>query len=93
MTAQTTSTIAGRIQAYDGLAFNARASKRPADAEAAYREGMQRLPAAAAHFHFQLGRHYQLAGRPVHAPIHIAREEASRCTATHISSSDTHASR
>ena len=32
---------------------------------------MQRLPAAAAHFHFQLGRHYQLAGRPVNALEHL----------------------
>jgi len=64
-------TIAGRVQAYDGLAFNAREQRQPAEAEAAYREGMERLPAAAAHFHFQLGRHYQLAGRPVNALEHL----------------------
>jgi tetratricopeptide (TPR) repeat protein len=63
--------IANRVQAYDGLAFNARAMKRPGDAEAAYREAMTRLPAAAAHFHFQLGRHYQLGGRPANALQHL----------------------
>lgn len=63
--------IANRVQGYDGLAFNARAMQRPGDAEAAYREAMTRLPAAAAYFHFQRGRHYQLAGRPVNALEHL----------------------
>jgi tetratricopeptide (TPR) repeat protein len=64
-------TAAARVRAYDGLAFNARAAGRPADAEAAYRDGLARVPAAAAHFHFQLGRHYEQAGRPGPALEHL----------------------
>jgi hypothetical protein len=49
--------------AFDGLADNARMARRPADAEAALNRGLRELPADAAHFHFQLGRHYHDAGR------------------------------
>jgi tetratricopeptide (TPR) repeat protein len=64
-------TAAARVPAYEGLAFNARAAGRPADAEAAYREGLERVPGAAAHFHFLLGRHYDLGGRPALALEHL----------------------
>jgi tetratricopeptide (TPR) repeat protein len=57
--------------AYDGLAHNARAAGRPAEAEAAYRDGLEQVPGAAAHFHFQLGRHYQGGGRPGLALEHL----------------------
>jgi tetratricopeptide (TPR) repeat protein len=49
--------------AFDGLADNAQRSGRPADAEAALNRGLEELPAAAAHFHFLLGRHYHEVGR------------------------------
>ena len=59
------------ISVYDGLAYNARAAGRPAEAEAIYGEALAQLPAAQAHFHFQLGRHYRLAGRPSAALDHL----------------------
>jgi hypothetical protein len=62
---------AARVPAYKGLAFNARAAGRPADAEAAYREGLARVPSATSHFHFLLGRHYDQAGRPLLALEHL----------------------
>jgi tetratricopeptide (TPR) repeat protein len=56
-----------QVRAYSGIAFNARALGRHADAERAYQAGLQACPLAAAHFYFQWGRHYQLAGRPLRA--------------------------
>lgn len=59
---------AHRKRVIDGLAFNAREDHRPQDAERLYRSTIDELPAAeAAYFHFQLGRHYELAGRPHNA--------------------------
>lgn len=55
------------IRAYDGLAFNARGRGALAQSEAYYREAMDRIPPARAHFHFQLGRHYEQADRPAAA--------------------------
>jgi hypothetical protein len=49
--------------AFDGLADNARKDHRPADAETTLNRGLRELPVDAAHFHFQLGRHYQETGR------------------------------
>jgi tetratricopeptide (TPR) repeat protein len=63
--------VAGRVRAYDGLAFNARGRKAYAEAEAAYAEALERLPEARAHFHFQLGRHYKEGGRPGKALEHL----------------------
>jgi hypothetical protein len=63
--------LAGRVKAYDGLAFNARGRKAYREAEVAYHEALERLPAARAHFHFQLGRHHQLGGRPGPALHHL----------------------
>ncbi|HEY1600489.1 MAG TPA: hypothetical protein VGG64_12860 [Pirellulales bacterium] len=62
---------AGRVRALNGLAFNARERTQYAEAEAAYRQGLATIPAAAGHFHFQLGRHYQQAGRPLSAAEHL----------------------
>lgn len=57
--------------ALDGLAFVARADHRPADAEAALKRGLAELPADAAHYHLQLGRHYSDGGRPGPALDHL----------------------
>src|SRR5206468_5926019 len=54
--------VAGRVRAYDGLAFNARGRKAYLEAEAVYAEALEREPQARAHFHFQLGRHHQQGG-------------------------------
>jgi hypothetical protein len=58
-------------QIYDGLAFNAREQGRPQVAERLYLEALDQLPEEAAHFHFQLGRHYHLGGRPGEALHHL----------------------
>jgi hypothetical protein len=63
--------LAGRVKGYDGLAFNARGRKAPREAEAYYLEALELLPAACAHFHFQLGGHYQISGRPGQAIEHL----------------------
>lgn len=52
------------VRAMDGLAFNARAEGRYDDAAAYYLAGLAEYPVAAAHFHYQLGQHYQSGGRP-----------------------------
>lgn len=57
--------------ALDGLAYTARADRRPADAEAALRRGLADLPGDAAHYHFQLGKHYADGGRPGPALDHL----------------------
>lgn len=64
--------VAGRVRAYNGLAFNARERKAYGEAEAAYQEGLEKLPERArAPIHFQLGRHYQHSGRPAKALEHL----------------------
>jgi hypothetical protein len=55
------------LTAYDGLAEAAVLSGRPEDAEQAYLEAARAMPTQAAHFAFQLGRHYQNGGRPLAA--------------------------
>ena len=60
-----------RVRAYNGIAFNARELKHYQEAEATYLEGLRLIPAARAHFHFQLGMHYQLAGRPLKSAEHM----------------------
>lgn len=57
--------------AFEGLAFNARADDRPADAERALRRGLEALPSEAAFFHFHLGRHYADGGQPGRAADHL----------------------
>jgi tetratricopeptide (TPR) repeat protein len=51
------------VQASEGLAETLRDQRRIREAEVAYLDGMRDVPAAEAHFHFQLGRHYALGGR------------------------------
>ena len=59
------SSLTHRRRAIDGLAYNAREDRRPLDAEKIYRSAIADLPdSEAAYFHFQLGRHYELGGRP-----------------------------
>jgi tetratricopeptide (TPR) repeat protein len=57
--------------AFEGLAFNTRADRRPADAERALRRGLSELPDAAADFHYLLGTHYHDGGRPALALEHL----------------------
>lgn len=49
--------------AFEGLAENARADRRPADAEAALTRALRELPGDSAQFHFLLGRQYREAGK------------------------------
>ncbi len=70
---QSAEMIAGQVRALNGIAFNARETAHHEDAENVYLQGLARLPDAAAHFHFQLGRHYQLGGRPFEAIAHLHR--------------------
>jgi tetratricopeptide (TPR) repeat protein len=60
-----------RVQAYDGLAFNARERKAYQEAEAVYGEALAQIPEARAHFHFELGRHHRSGGRPGKALHHL----------------------
>ena len=53
-----------RVTALDGLVFNARESRRPAEVETWLRRGLKLFPDRAAEFHFKLGQHYAHAGRP-----------------------------
>lgn len=64
-------TLTARTRAYDGLAFNARQQHEDRVAEAVYHEALARIPQAQARFHFQLGRHHQLRGRPDQAIHHL----------------------
>jgi tetratricopeptide (TPR) repeat protein len=57
--------------AYDGWAEAARGAGRPADAERALREALDRLPGRAAYYHLKLGRHYHDGGRPAAALDHL----------------------
>jgi hypothetical protein len=59
------------LTAFEGLAFNAREDRRPADAERVLKWGLEALPSEAAFFHFQLGRHYADGGRPGLALEHL----------------------
>lgn len=49
---------------FDLLAENATKRGSHPDREAALTEGLEKLPADAAYYHFQLGRHFKLTGRP-----------------------------
>ena len=66
---------AGCLTALEGLAFNARADRRPADSERTLRRGLDALPADAAYFHFQLGKHYADGGRHFLAVQHLETAE------------------
>jgi hypothetical protein len=71
-TARTDAEARARCRAaFEGLAENAREARRPAEAEAALKRGLQELPADAARFHFLLGRHYHDAGRVGPALDHL----------------------
>lgn len=72
------------IEAYDGLAFNARNRRDFAEGERWYRQAIEKLPAAKAHFHFQLGRHFEVAGRPAAAVEQF--REAARLDPPHFNS-------
>jgi hypothetical protein len=58
---------------FDGLAYNARNDRRPADVERALQRGLEALPVDAAYFHFLLGQHYSNTGRPAPAIEHLTR--------------------
>lgn len=62
--------------AYEGLAYNARQSGRPAQARQILEQGLAELPAEAAFFHYQLGQHHAEGGRPRRALHHL--DEAIR---------------
>ncbi len=59
------------LTALEGLAFNAGADRRPADAERALKRGLDLLPDRAGDFHFRLGSHYHHGGRPGLALEHL----------------------
>jgi len=59
------------VDAFEGLAYNARHSGRPAEAEAVLRRALEALPAEAARFHFLLGQHFRDGGRPGPALEHL----------------------
>lgn len=81
--AETNPSLAGAcLTAVEGLAFNARADGRPADAERALTRGLGAIPGRAAHFHFLLGRHYHDGGRTGPAVEHL-REAAKLDPASH----------
>src|SRR5205823_10067605 len=67
---------AARVRALNGIAYNARETGQHAVAEAVYLRGLAEMPSAAAHFHFQLGRHYQLGGRSFRAAEHLRKAAA-----------------
>ena len=51
----------------DNLAYVLRAQRKYGQIETMYVEAIERLPQREAHFHFQLGLHYELVGRPLAA--------------------------
>ena len=66
----------GLVRAYTGMAFTARELGQPAAAEAIYQRALTEVPTAAPYFHFQLGKHYELAGRPLAASEQLRRATA-----------------
>ena len=64
--------VAIQVQAYNVLAHNARELDRYDIGEQTYFEAMDRLPSHKAYYHHQLGRHYELWGRPFKAVAHFA---------------------
>jgi tetratricopeptide (TPR) repeat protein len=72
-----TERLAAQVRAYDALAFNLREEARFAEAQMLYEEALALLPAAAAHFHFQLGLHlHRYADRPTAARAQLERAAA-----------------
>ncbi len=59
--------VAMRVQAFDSLAETLRDQHEYAAAEQTYVDAIKAVPAAEAHFRFQLGRHYALGGRSLAA--------------------------
>ncbi|MCI0704616.1 MAG: tetratricopeptide repeat protein [Planctomycetia bacterium] len=59
------------VDAFEGLAYNARHSGRPEEVEAVLRRALESLPAESARFHFLLGQHFHDGGRPGPALDHL----------------------
>lgn len=55
------------LDGFDLMVENATKRGSNADREAVLRDGLAKVPGAEAYFHFQLGRHFKLTGRPVEA--------------------------
>jgi len=62
-----------QVHAYNMLAHNARELDQYDLAASYYLDALERLPAHQAYYHHQLGRHYELWGRPVKAVEHFSR--------------------
>jgi tetratricopeptide (TPR) repeat protein len=60
-----------RVEAYEGLADNARRQKDLAGAVAVYQEALANVPEAEAYLHFQLGRQLYQGGRSIPALHHL----------------------
>ncbi len=59
--------------AFEGLAYNARQTRRRADAEQILQRAIAELPLEAARFHFLLGQHYASTGHPNRAIDHLTQ--------------------
>jgi tetratricopeptide (TPR) repeat protein len=70
---RTEASLTGWIKAYDGLAALAYEQNRYDQARAIYEEALRRVTPkpAQAHFHFELGRLHEKAGRPARALHHF----------------------
>ena len=62
-----------QVHAYNVLAHNARELDRYDAAEQHYFDALARLPSQRAYYHHQLGRHYEVWGRPVKAVEHFRK--------------------
>ena len=62
-----------QVHAYNVLAHNARELDRYDVAEQHYFDALARLPSQRAYYHHQLGRHYEIWGRPVKAVEHFRK--------------------
>lgn len=61
------------LTALNGLLHNSRESGRPEEAEPLLLQGLEALPAEAAFFHLQLGKHDAEAGRAESSAAHLKR--------------------
>ena len=55
------------VRRLDSLAYVLRAQRKYGRIEKMYNDAIERLPPQEAYFRFQLGRHYELVGRPIEA--------------------------
>ena len=60
-----------RIQAYQGLAENLRRQKKYKEAELVLSQALENADQEKPHFHFLLGQHYHMGGRPFIALEHL----------------------